>query len=124
HGFREVVVGSRVHAGSEQVDVLVGPARPDLAPPLHLALRLGGPERLQLRHRHAVRPGVLGIYQDGQAVVRDRQLDVLDALRLAGLHLGRLDGTGRVRDVGLTGAELLEAAAGAGDADRDPRAGI
>ena len=62
---------------------------------------------------------VLRIHHDGDAVVGDRQLDVLDAGLLAGLDLGGADRPRGVADVGLAAAELLEAAAGAGDADRD-----
>ena len=63
-----------------------------------------------------------GIHDDREAVVGDRQLDVLDAGLLAGLDFGGADRTRGVADVGLAAAELLEPAAGAGDADGDPDA--
>ncbi len=59
-----------------------------------------------------------GFTTNGKAVVGDLGLAELDALLLAGLHLVGLDRARGVGDVGLAGAELLEAAAGAGDARR------
>ena len=86
-----------------------------------LALRGRLPELLELGDRHRRRPGVLRVDDDRQAVVGDRQLDELHAGLRAGLALGRADRPRRVGDVDLVAAELLEAAAGAGDADGDAR---
>ena len=63
--------------------------------------------------------GVLRIDHDRQRVERDRQFDVLDAGRLALVHFLLQDRPRSVGDVGLAAAELLEAAARAGNADRD-----
>ena len=49
---------------------------------------------------------------------------VADPVLLAGFDLFGLDRAGGVADVGLAGAELFEAAAGAGGADRHPDAGV
>ena len=48
----------------------------------------------------------------------------VDALLLAGRDFLGLDRPRGVGDVGLAGAELLEAAAGAGDPDRDLHVGV
>ena len=62
---------------------------------------------------------------DGDAVVGDLDLLVRDAGLLADRDLlVVLDRTRGVGDVGLAGAELLEAAAGAGGADRDLDVGV
>ena len=106
------------------MNLAIGPAPCDLAPARDLALRLGRPQRLQLGDGDVVAQVFFGIDDDGEAVVGDRQLDVLDAGLLAGLDLGGADRPRGVADVGLAAAELLEAAAGAGDADRDADAGV
>jgi hypothetical protein len=62
---------------------------------------------------------VLGRGDHRQPVQADPELLVLDALGLAGRLLLVVDGAGGVLDVGLAGAELGEAAAGAGGADGD-----
>jgi hypothetical protein len=56
---------------------------------------------------------------DGEGVVGDRQLDILDPGLAAGVHLLLYDRSGGIGDVDLVAAEFLEAAAGAGDADGD-----
>ena len=57
-----------------------------------------------------------GIHRDRDAVVGDRQLDVLHAGLLAGRDFGGADRPRGVADVDFGAAEFLEAAAGAGDA--------
>ena len=84
-----------------------------------MTLDFGSQSCLQLVDGEAVDREVL-VGHDGDAVVGDLDLFVLDAGLLAdrGL-LVVLDRTRGVGDVGLAGAELLEAAARAGLADRD-----
>src|SRR5688572_2799202 len=115
-GFGEIVVGAGIHAGAEQPDLAVRPRGAYLIPSRDLALSLGRPERLQLFGRDRGGPGVLRIHDDGQTVVRDRDLDIFDAGFLAGFDLGGTNRTRGIADVGLAAAELLKAAARAGDA--------
>ena len=68
-----------------------------------------------------VDPRVLRVDHHRDAVVRDRQLDVVDAVGLAGLDLARLDRARGAGDGDLLRAQLLEAAAGARRCDRDAR---
>ena len=82
------------------------------------ALRL--PDRLELLDGQAIAPIVLGIHDDRQAVERDFELDVFDAVVPHSLLLFVLDRPRGVADVDLTGGELLEAAAGAREPDRPP----
>src|SRR6185436_1420212 len=81
-------------------------------------LRVGLPDLLELLDGEARRPVVLLVDDDRERVVRNLELDVLDALGHARLLLLLLDWARGVGDVGLAGAEALEAAAGAGDPDR------
>ncbi len=67
--------------------------------------------------REVVDPVVRLVDDDREAVVGDRDLDVLDAVLDRCLVLLLLDRAGRVGDVGLADGEALEAAAGARDAD-------
>jgi hypothetical protein len=71
-------------------------------------------------HRDLLEKGVLRVGDHGERVVGDRQFVVLDARGAALIHLLLQDRPRRVGDVDLAAAELLEAAAGARDADRDP----
>ena len=64
------------------------------------------------------------MHDHGERVGGDLELGVLDAVLLAGRDLLLLDRAGGVGDVGLAGAELLEAATGAGLADRDLDVGV
>ena len=61
--------------------------------------------------------GFSGLSDDGQRVVGDLDLLVLDAALLAGFVSSGSIGREASEIVGLAGAELLEAAAGAGLAD-------
>ncbi len=92
--------------------------RIDLVPARHLALRRGLPHLLHLGDGELLDEGVLRVDHHRERVERHRQLDVLDARLGAVGHLGLQDRARGVRDVGLAAAELLEAAAGARDADR------
>ena len=118
-GFGEVVERARIGTGAEQLDRLVGPGRVDLVPAGDLALGRGLPHLLQLGHGGLLQAGVLGVDDHGECVVRHRQLEVLDAGGLAVFHFRLGDRARGVGDVGLVAAELLEAAARAGDADGD-----
>ena len=79
---------------------------------------------VQLGDGQAVDPVVVGVDDDGEAVVGDGDLDELDAVRGADFGFGGLDRARGVGDVGLADAEALEAAAGAGDADGDAHVGV
>jgi hypothetical protein len=94
----------------------------DVAPRLHA--RPAVPDRPKLVGGQAVDPVVLRVDDDGERVVRDLELDRLDAVLPAELLLLVLDRPRGGREVGLAPAEAIEAAAGAGDADGDPNAGI
>jgi hypothetical protein len=113
----EVVEGARVRARAEQLQRLVRERRVHLVPALHLRVRR--PDLLQLVDREAVRPVVLLVDDDAQRVIAHQELAVGDVVLLADGDLVVLDLPGRVGDVGLTRAELLESTAGAGRADRD-----
>jgi hypothetical protein len=62
---------------------------------------------------------LLRMDHDSQRIEGDRQLHVLDAGFLAGFHFLFHDRTRSILDIGFAAAEFLEAAAGAGNADRD-----
>jgi hypothetical protein len=65
------------------------------------------------------------VHDDRDAIVGDLELGVLNAVLLADGHLlVLLDGTRGVGDVGLAGAEALEAAARARDSDRHLDVGV
>ncbi len=119
HRLGEVVERAGVGAGAEQLDRRVRPGRVHLVPAGDLALRARLPHLLELGHGEGLDEVVLRVDDDGERVERDRQLEVLDAGLLAVRHLLLEDRPRGVRDVGFAAAELLEAAAGAGDADRD-----
>ena len=122
----EVVERPGVGARHGADDGLVREARIDLVPGQVLG-RVRAVDRLELREGQAGRPGVGRVDDDGQAVDRDLELDVADVVGLAGgafLGVIRLDRPRRVVDVGLVGAELREAAAGAGLLDADVDAGV
>ena len=121
-GFGEVVERSRVSAGAEELQGNVGEARIDLVPVVDRAALV--PDHLQLLHREAVRPVVLRVHDHCESVVRHLDLDPLDAGVRTQLLLVRLDLARGVVGVGLAGAELLEAAARAGDADGDTHVGV
>src|SRR5919106_1927423 len=114
----EVVERTRVGACAEELDLLIRKVRVDLAPVVDLALRL--PDLVQLVDGQAAGPVVARVDDDGQAVVRDLELLVRHVVLLADRDLVLLDRARRVGDVGLAGAELLEAPAGARGAHRDP----
>src|SRR5919106_2041575 len=117
HLAGEVVERAGVGAGSGQDQLLVGERRVDLVPVGHGRARR--PDRVELLYGQAGGPVVVGVDHDRQRVVGDRELVERDAGFVAKGDLVVLDGTGGVGDVGLAVAELLEAAAGAGLADRD-----
>ena len=113
----EVVERAGVGAGAEKLHLLVGEGRVDILPAAHL--RVGLPDLLQLLGGEAVDPVVVLVHDDREGVVRDLELDVVDAGVLADRRFFVLDRARGVGEVGLAAAEALEAAAGAGDADRD-----
>src|SRR5918995_1188721 len=117
HGVGEVVERPGVGAGSGQDQLLVGERWVDLVPVVHGRVRR--PDRVELLHGQAGGPVVVGVDDDRQRVVGDRELVERDAGLVAKGDLVVLDGTGGVGDVGLAVAELLEATPGAGLADRD-----
>src|SRR5215211_7380969 len=118
----EEVERARVRVRAEQLELRVWEARADLAQALDLRALV--PDLPQLRGGQAVNRHVF-VGHDCDPVVRHLDLVVVDALLLAdrGFFVG-LDRARGVRDVGLSGAELLETAAGAGGADRDLHAGV
>ena len=93
-------------------------------------------ELAEVRDRRALVPELLELLggqaadlerrvgDDGDAVVGDLELLVGDAVLLAERDLLLLDRPRGVGDVGLAGAELLEAAAGAGLPDVDADVGV
>jgi hypothetical protein len=82
-------------------------------------LRLWFPDRLELLHRQTLRPRVVFVDNDRDAVVGDLELEEGDAVFLAELPLVVLDLPRRVREVGLIAAEALEPTARSGHPDRD-----
>jgi hypothetical protein len=74
--------------------------------------------------RQALGPVVVLVDDDRKAVVGDLDLLELDPFLLADLLFLGLDRARGVGDVGLAGAELLEAAAGAGSADGHPHVAV
>src|SRR5829696_7554632 len=118
----EEVEGARVGAGAVERQRRVGELGIDLGEGLDLRALV--PDRLELVGRHA---GDLQarVRDDRDAVVGDLDLAVLDVVLLADRDLlVVLDGTRGVGDVGLAGAELLEAAARARCADGDLDVGL
>ncbi|MDZ7674277.1 MAG: hypothetical protein U5K30_04320 [Acidimicrobiales bacterium] len=108
--------------GPNRVRVLVGEVEPiDVAPTVHGRALV--PDLVELVRGDALE-GVVGVHDGGQGVVGD--LDALegDAVALADLDLLVVDRAGGAVAVGLAGAELLEAAAGAGDGHRHLDAGV
>ena len=114
---REVVEGPGVGPGPVQGQRDVRERVVDLVPVLDL--RPGLPDRVQLVGGDAGDPVVLRVDDVRESVGRDAELDVLDAVLLADRDLFLVDLSRGVREVGLTDAEALEPAAGAGDADGD-----
>ncbi len=114
-GFGEVVEGAGIGAGAEELERRIGPGRIDVLP-LH-DLALGGrlPHLLEFGHGQLIDERVLRVHHHGQGVESHRQLDILDAGLGAVFHFLLQDGARRVGNVGLTAAELLEAAAGTGN---------
>ncbi len=82
-------------------------------------VRAAVPDPLQLCGRQAVRPCVLSVDRERDAVVGHEELDVADPGGMALGRLGQPDRPGGVGQVGLVLAEALEAAARAGDPDDD-----
>ena len=74
---------------------------------------------MELVHGHALHEIVGRVDHHAEAVDGDGELDIVDASLGAQLHLRLLDGAGRVGDVGLAAAELLEPPAGAGHTHGD-----
>ena len=114
----EVFKRTGIRARAVELDRTIRPGRIDLLPGSDLALRGRFPDRLQFGGGHRLRPVVLRVDDDGQRVVGDGHLDVFDPGGLAVFHflLGdRARGVGNIR---FATAELLEAAAGTGNADR------
>src|SRR6266545_6758682 len=112
----EEVVGARLGVGGEDGDLLLGEAGVDLVPGLGPALLedLG-----ELLVGERVQEAVLRRGDHREAVEADAELLVLDVLGGAGRLLLVVDRARRVGDVGLTVAELGEAAAGARGAHGD-----
>jgi hypothetical protein len=120
----EEVERTRVRAGTVERQLGVGQAALDLGEVLDLGALV--PQLLELVGGQAVDLEVL-VGDDGDPVVGDLDLAVFDAGLLAGgrlLVVVVLDRTRGVADVGLAGAELLEAAAGPGLADRHLDVGL
>src|SRR5918994_3237226 len=114
----------RAGVGARPVErqLRVGEIRLDVGQALDLRALV--PDLLELVGGEAV-DGERLVGHDRDAVVGDLDLAVRDRVLLADRDLlVVLDGTGGVGDVGLAGAELLEAAAGAGGADGDLNAGV
>ena len=121
----EVVERARVRAGARERERLVGEARVDLVPVRDLALGRRLPDLLELVDRQAGGPVVRGVDDDRERVDADLELGVLDAGLFADRDLFLVVDRARgVRDVGLAGAEALEAAACSGRADFDVDAGL
>src|SRR5439155_21396760 len=120
--FGEEVERAGIGAGTVQVELLRGPARIDILPGLRRVVGL--PHLLELVERELPGPGVLRVDDDRDAVPADLHFGVVDAVLLAVLGLGGLDRPRGVGEVGLAVGELLEAAAGAGDADGDVDGGV
>src|SRR5687768_8258113 len=99
----------------------IGPFRPDLVPPRDLSLRAWLPHLLEVGDGHRRHPGVLRIHDDRKAVVGHRQLDVIDAGRLARVDFARPDWPGRVGNVDFIPAEFLKPAARSRGAHGDAR---
>jgi hypothetical protein len=104
----------------------IGPIRAHLAPLRNLAFGGRLPDLLELLARDVRRPVVaLLVDDDRNAVVGDRDLDVLDPVLLAHRHLlGHVYGPGSVGDLGVALAEGLEAVASSRAADLDARIGV
>src|SRR3989338_1236275 len=66
-----------------------------------------------------VHPEILRIHDHSQSVVSDRQLNVLDSARAAGVYFFLLDRTRGVADVRFPAAEPFEPAAGPGNTNDD-----
>src|SRR5918993_563421 len=122
-GLVEELVGARLGAGAVEVQRSIWPIRAYLTPLRNLAFGGRLPDLLELLARDVRRPVIaLLVDDDRNAVVGDRDLDVLDPVLLAdGYFLGRVYGPGSVRDLGVALAEGLEAVAGPRAADFDPR---
>ena len=121
----EVVERARVRAGARERERLVGEARVDLVPVRDLALGRRLPDLLELVDRQAGGPVVRGVDDDRERVDADLELGVLDAGLFADRDLFLVvDRARSVGDVGLAGAEALEAAARPGRADLDVDAGL
>ena len=75
---------------------------------------------MQFVNRHALHEIVIRVDHDAEAVNRNWNLDILDSGLGTEVYLRLLDGPRGVGDMGLTGAELLEAAAGARHANGYP----
>ena len=111
----EVVKGAGIGAGGIELDRLIGPLGANVLPGHHGAV--GGPDAAQFFHCQAVNKVVIVADHDGQAVVGDGQLDILNPIGFGGFGLAVLDGAGGVADVGFAGDELLESAARTGYTD-------
>src|SRR5690606_16504020 len=100
-GFGEVVEGAGIDAGAEQTNLRVRPVRANLVPARDPSLRGRLPELLQFGNRHRGGPVVLWIDDDGQAVIRHRQLDVVNAGLRALRVLRATDRPGGIGDIDL-----------------------
>ena len=114
HFVGEEVERARVHVRGEEGQLFVGEGGADLVPVVDRRARLV--DLLQLFDAELVNKVVGRVDHDGEAVPAHQHLDELNAVGGTDLTLGALDGARGVGDVGLAGAEALEAAAGAGDA--------
>src|SRR5829696_2753772 len=119
---REEVERAGVGARAVQRQLRVGQLRVHVGEALDLRALV--PDLLELVRREAVQ-GERLVGDDGDAVIGDLDLAVLDARLVAGGNLFVvLDRPRGVGDVGLAGTELLEAAAGARRAHRDLDVGV
>src|SRR5215211_7796127 len=125
-GLVEELVGARLGAWAVEVQRPIGPIRAHLAPLRNLAFGGRLPDLLELLARDVRRPVVaLLVDDDRNAIVGDRDLDVLDPVLLAHRHLlGHVYRPGGVRDLGVALAEGLKAVAGSRAADLDARIGV
>src|ERR687897_2158051 len=125
-GLVEELVGARLGAGAVEVQRSIWPIRAYLTPLRNLAFGGRLPDLLELLARDVRRPVIaLLVDDDRNAVVGDRDLDILDPVLLTdGFFLGRVYGPGSVRDLGVALAEGLEAVAGSRAAYFDTRIGV
>ena len=119
--FSEIVECARVGAGAEERNLLVWPFRSHLVPMRDFSLRTRLPYLFQIGDCEGSDPCILVVDDYGERVEGHRQFDKLDAVSF---RLGHFFGEYRTRCVcyiNFAAHEFLEAAAGAGNSDRDLR---